>query len=143
MNTAVMFSSERDDWETPQALFDELDTEFHFTLDVCANESNSKCTRYFSPETDGLHRDWSNDVCWMNPPYGRAIGKWVEKAYREACRGALVVGLLPARTDTKWFHDFIYHKAQIRFLRGRLKFSGAIYSAPFPSMIVIWEPEEE
>ena len=78
----------------------------------------------------------------MNPPYGRAIGKWVEKAYREACRGALVVGLLPARTDTKWFHDFIYHKAQIRFLRGRLKFSGAIYSAPFPSMIVIWEPEK-
>ena len=83
------------------------------------------------------------DAVVTDPPYGRAIGKWVEKAYREACQGALVVGLLPARTDTKWFHDFIYHKAQIRFLRGRLKFSGAIYSAPFPSMIVVWEPEKE
>ena len=136
------FESATVEWPTPQELFDELNAEFGFTTDVAATNDNAKCAHYYTQEQDGLKQDWRG-VCWMNPPYGRAIGKWVEKAYREACQGALVVGLLPARTDTKWFHDFIYHKAQIRFLRGHLKFSGAIYSAPFPSMIVIWEPEEE
>jgi len=134
----VLFSSKTDEWETPQALFDELDREFGFTLDVCALPENAKCDLFFTPETDGLSQSWKGHICWMNPPYGREIGKWVKKAYEESQRGATVVCLLPARTDTRWFHDYIYGKAEIRFLRGRIKFVGAENSAPFPSMIVIY-----
>ena len=111
MNTAVMFSSETDMWETPKWLFDELDKEFHFDLDVCAIPENAKCEQYFTPETDGLSQEWNGTV-WCNPPYGREIGKWVKKAAQSNCT---VVMLLPARTDTKWFHDYIYRKAEIRF----------------------------
>ena len=140
MNTDVMFSSKTDDWETPQNLFDHLNEEFHFNLDVCATSKNAKNMCYFTIKEDGLKQDWNNqaEVCWMNPPYGREIGKWVQKAYRESCKGCTVVCLLPARTDTKWFHDYIYNKAEIRFMKGRLKFGQAKNSAPFPSMIVIF-----
>ena len=126
--------------ETPQWLFDELDQEFHFTVDVCANERNHKCNQYYGSggtHQDGLSVPWHYGRCWMNPPYGREITKWVKKAYEESQEGTLVVGLLPARTDTRWFHDYIYHKAEIRFLKGRLKFSNN-KPAPFPSMVVIW-----
>ena len=129
-----LFTSDKDDWETPQELFDELDKEFHFTLDVCATEKNAKKGSYFTKEEDGLKQDWTNDACWMNPPYGREIGKWVKKASESEA----TVCLLPARTDTRWFHDYIYNKAEIRFLKGRLKFSNSKNSAPFPSMIVIF-----
>lgn len=139
MNKNVMFSSNRMDWETPQSFFNELNKEFNFTLDVCALPHNTKCSKYFTPEINGLNENWNNEVCWMNPPYGREISKWVKKAYEESLRGATVVCLLPARTDTKWFHDFIYHKAKIRFIKGRLKFVGALNSAPFPSMVVIFK----
>jgi len=139
MDTAVMFSSATDLWETPQELFDELNREFGFTIDVCATPGNAKCKVFFSPENDGLSWEW-HGVCWMNPPYGREIGKWVEKAYRSAEGGAVIVGLLPARTDTRWFHEFIHGKAEVRFLRGRLKFGGCKNSAPFPSMVVVWKP---
>jgi phage N-6-adenine-methyltransferase len=142
MNTDVMFSSKTDEWETPQALFDELNREFGFTLDVCALPENAKCDLFFTPKTDGLSQSWKGHMCWMNPPYGREIGKWVKKAYEESQRGATVVCLLPARTDTRWFHDYIYGKAEIRFLRGRIKFVGAENSAPFPSMIVIYRGEK-
>ena len=135
MNTELMFSSASDLWETPQDLFDSLDAQYHFTLDVCALPENAKCARYFTPEIDGLKQPW-NGVCWCNPPYGRQIGKWVKKAVEAARNGATVVMLLPARTDTQWFHDYIYGKAEIRFLRGRLRFGNAKNSAPFPSMIV-------
>lgn len=135
MNTAVMFSSETDMWETPKRLFDELDKEFHFDLDVCAIPENAKCEQYFTPETDGLSQEWNGTV-WCNPPYGREIGKWVKKAAQSNCT---VVMLLPARTDTKWFHDYIYRKAEIRFLKGRLKFGGSQNSAPFPSMVVVFD----
>lgn len=135
MNTAVMFSSETDMWETPKWLFDELDKEFHFDLDVCAIPENAKCEQYFTPETDGLSQEWNGTV-WCNPPYGREIGKWVKKAAQSNCT---VVMLLPARTDTKWFHDYIYRKAEIRFLKGRLKFGGSQNSAPFPSMVVVFD----
>ena len=131
-----MMSSNKDDWETPQDLFNRLDEEFYFTLDVCASDTNYKCKEYITKEEDGLATDWGKETCWMNPPYGRQITKWVEKAYGSK---AMVVALLPARTDTKWFHDFIYNKAEIRFIKGRLKFSGSKNSAPFPSMIVIWK----
>jgi len=140
MNTEVMFSSATDLWATPQDYFDSVAKEFQFSVDVCALPENAKCKRYFSPEDDGLAQKWGG-VCWMNPPYGRVIGKWVEKAYNSAQDGATVVALLPARTDTKWFHDYIYGKAEIRFIRGRLRFGGCKNPAPFPSMLVIWKKE--
>lgn len=129
-----MFTSNTDLWATPQDFFDELDKEFVFDLDVCALPENAKCERYFTPEEDGLKQEWNGTV-WCNPPYGRQIGKWVEKACKSECT---VVMLLPARTDTGWFHDYIYGKAEIRFVRGRLKFGESKNSAPFPSMVVIY-----
>jgi phage N-6-adenine-methyltransferase len=141
MNTEVMFSSKTVEWETPQDLFDELNKEFDLQLDVCATNENRKCDNWYTKEIDGLGQNWSTwgYNCWMNPPYGREIGKWVHKAYLQSQRGCTVVCLLPARTDTKWFHDFIYGKAEIRFIKGRLKFGGCKNSAPFPSMIVIFQ----
>jgi phage N-6-adenine-methyltransferase len=139
VTTAVHFSSETDEWATPQAFFDALNAEFGFTLDVCATAENAKCTRYFDKQMDGLAQTWEG-VCWMNPPYGRVIGDWVKKAHESADAGATVVCLLPARTDTRWFHDHIYGLAEIRLLRGRLKFGGCANSAPFPSMVVIFRP---
>lgn len=135
-----MFSSKTDLWSTPQDFFDKLNTMFHFTLDVCALPENAKCERYYTPEQDGLKQPWTG-VVWCNPPYGRGIGKWVEKAAATAEAGATVVMLLPARTDTKWFHEFIYFRPSVRvwFLRGRLKFGDGKNSAPFPSMVVIFE----
>lgn len=129
-----LFTSNTDLWATPQAFFEELDNEFGFDLDVCAVSENAKCERYFNPKQDGLKQEWNGTV-WCNPPYGRQIGKWVEKAYKSDCT---VVMLLPARTDTRWFHDYIYGKAEIRFVRGRLKFGESKNSAPFPSMVVIY-----
>lgn len=139
MNTDIMFSSETDQWATPQYFFDELNAEFHFTLDPCADEFNHKCEKYFSKEQDGLLQSWENDIVFCNPPYGREIYDWVKKAYEEYNKGATVVMLIPARTDTKWFHEFIYTKAEIRFIKGRLKFGNSKNSAPFPSMVVIFK----
>ena len=133
----VHFSSETDEWETPQDFFDELNKEFGFTFDVCATVENSKCgLNFFSKEMDGLSVGWPQGMKWMNPPYGREIGKWVKRASEEKN----TVCLLPARTDTKWFHEYILGKADIRFLKGRLKFGGSKNSAPFPSMVVIFRP---
>ena len=132
-----MFSSNTDMWATPQDFFDVINKEFNFTVDVCATAENTKCSLFFTPEQDGLKQKWEG-ACYMNPPYGRSIGKWIQKAYNSSKEGAVVVGLLPARTDTKWFHEYIYNKAEIRFIKGRLKFGGCKNSAPFPSMIVIW-----
>lgn len=131
-----MFSSATDLWATPQDFFDKLHTEFNFNTDVCALPENAKCANYYSPDTDGLQQDWRG-VCWMNPPYGRQIGKWVQKAYEASLNGAIVVCLLPARTDTKWWHDYCM-KGEIRLVRGRLKFGDAKDSAPFPSAVVIF-----
>ncbi len=111
-----LFTSLTDEWETPQDLFDKLNKEFKFTIDVCATKENAKCKLFYSKKEDGLKREWGVR-CWMNPPYGRVIGKWVKKAYESAQKGALVVALLPARTDTKWFHEYIYNKAEIRFIK--------------------------
>lgn len=139
MNTDLMFSSKTDLWATPQNFFDDLNKEFSFTTDVCAIPENAKCKIFYSPEIDGLKQKWSG-VCWCNPPYGKEIGKWVKKASESDCT---VVALLPARTDTKWFHEYILGKAEIRFVKGRLKFGGATTSAPFPSMVVIWRSANE
>lgn len=130
-----LFTSSTDLWSTPQELFDKLYEEFHFDIDVCATPENAKCDKYFTKEQDGLKQQWGGyAMCWCNPPYGRKISAWVEKASRHNC-----VMLLPARTDTRWFHDFIYGKAEIRFIRGRLKFGASKNSAPFPSMIVVFK----
>lgn len=134
----VMYSSKTDDWATPQDFFDKLNAEFNFTLDVCALPENAKCKEYYTPEIDGLTQPWTGRV-WCNPPYGRQVGEWVRRAVFAAVGGAeVVVMLLPARTDTRWFHDYIYGKAEIRFIKGRLKFGGATNAAPFPSMVVIF-----
>lgn len=135
MNNKLMFSSATDEWSTPQDVFDKLNGEFSFTLDPCANDTNHKCKKYFTKTENGLLQNWDDEIVFCNPPYGREIGKWVKKAAESK---ATVVMLLPARTDTKWFHDYIYEKAEIRFIKGRLKFGEAQNSAPFPSMVVIF-----
>ena len=135
----VHYSSKSNEWATPQKLFDELNEEFNFTLDPCATDENAKCNKHFTIEDDGLSKDWSKDVVFMNPPYGREIKKWIKKAYEESLNGATVVCLIPARTDTTYWHDFIFDKADdIRFLIGRLKFGNSKNSAPFPSAIVLY-----
>lgn len=134
---AVHFSSATDEWATPQDLFDKLDAEFKFELDVCALDSSAKCPTYFTPETDGLAQDWKKFRCWMNPPYGDAIGDWIRKASEEAAKGATVVCLVKAATDTAWWWDYCLY-GEIRFLRGRLKFGDAKAGAPFPSALVIF-----
>ena len=132
-----MFSSESCEWETPQDLFDEINKKFYFTLDACATSENAKVKKYFTKADDGLSLPWDGRT-WCNPPYGREIGKWVEKAYREAKRGAKTVMLIPSRTDTKWFHEFIYQQHEIRFIKGRLKFGDQKNSAPFPSAVLVY-----
>ena len=141
MNTELMFSSATDMWATPQEFFDKLDQEFHFDLDACAIPENAKCKRYFTPEQDGLSQTWGGSV-WCNPPYGRTIGEWVKRASQSCDDGATVVMLLPARTDTRWFHSYIYGKpnVELRFVKGRLKFGDGKNSAPFPSMVAIFRP---
>jgi len=140
--TAGMMQSTTSEWETPQGFFDALDTQYHFTLDPCATPRNAKCPKYFTKNDNGLAQSWSGERVFMNPPYGREISRWVKKAYEESLRGTLVVCLLPARTDTRWFHDYCT-KGRINFLRGRLKFGDSKNSAPFPSMVVIFGGEME
>lgn len=132
----VHFSSETPEWATPPDFFRELDEEFGFTLDPCATAANTKCSRFFTIESDGLSQSWKGAVVFMNPPYGRGIGAWVRKAWEESVH-ATVVCLLPARTDTAWWHDYAMN-GEIRFLRGRLKFGGSKNSAPFPSAVVVF-----
>ena len=135
----AMFSSQRSKWETPQDLFDKLNAEFNFTLDPCASADNAKCQKYFTQEQDGLKQDWQGETVFCNPPYGREIKKWVSKAYQESLKpDTLVVMLLPSRTDTTWFHDYILPYGKIDFIKGRLKFGSSKNSAPFPSMIVVF-----
>lgn len=132
------------DWETPPEIFDPLDQEFGFTLDVCATEQTAKCARYFTEADDALTQDWTG-VCWMNPPYGTDVGRWVAKACSSAEAGATVVGLLYARTDTRWFHEYVYHKAEIRFVQGRVSFlknGQRVGTSPAPSIVVIWYPRQ-
>ena len=138
--TAGMFSSRTDEWATPAATFAALDAEFHFNLDPCATDANHKCADYFTKRENGLLQDWSGRRVFCNPPYGRVMPAWVKKCSEEAQKpGTLVVALLPSRTDTAYFHDYIYGKArEIRFVRGRLHFNESKSAAPFPSMIVIF-----
>jgi len=138
----TMFKSSKFDYATPQEIFDKLNEEFHFTLDPCASPENAKCKQYFTIKEDGLKQDWFGNV-FMNPPYGRQIKNWIAKAYYECkverhCN--IVVCLIPARTDTQWWHEFCMDADEIRFIKGRIKFDGK-NSAPFPSCLVIFRNE--
>ncbi len=140
MNTEVMFSSKTSEWETPQELFNELNEEFNFTLDPCATHENAKCKKFYTIKEDGLKQNWQGETVFCNPPYGKAIKNWVKKCYEESRKpNTTVVMLIPARTDTTYFHEYIYKKAkEIRFVRGRLKFGNSKNGAPFPSMVVVF-----
>ena len=131
------FDSKRQDWETPAVLFDPLNNEFGFTLDVCATAENAKCKSYFTIADNGLAQVWKG-ICWMNPPFGEQ-GKWVHKAYQSAQEGATVVCLLPSRTNTNWWHD-VCMKGEVRFIRGRPKFVGAEHGLPQPLSVVVFTP---
>ena len=140
MTDGLMGKSQTIQWGTPTDLFELLNKEFNFNLDVCASDGMNLCERYFNPEIDGLKQEWTkNDICWMNPPYGKEIKHWVKKA---SLSDAVVVALLPARTDTKWWNDWVMPTAsELRFIRGRLKFNnggGPKKGAPFPSVIAIY-----
>lgn len=136
----ALFSSVKMDWATPQAFFDALDAEFHFTLDPCASVGNAKCGKFYTIADNGLEQDWAGETVFCNPLYGRAIYDWVFKCWRESRKpGTTVILLIPARTDTRYFHEFIYRRArEIRFIRGRLRFGDGTAPAPFPSMVVIF-----
>ena len=159
MNRAVLFSSAEDEWETPQAFFDELNTEFKFGVDLAASDNNTKVAgNYYTAEDSALNANWYaafpshlgyRSVGWCNPPYSRGLQKkFIAKAALERRRGFTTVMLLPARTDTKAFHEHIYDAlewqaregVEIRFIKGRLKFGGAVNGAPFPSMVVVFRP---
>lgn len=140
MKTEVLFSSANDVWGTPQWLFDSLNKEFGFSLDPCSDGKNHKCSRYFTMEENGLLQDWGSHCVFMNPPYSQ-VNDWMRKAYGAAQDGATVVCLVPSRTDTEWWHSYAM-KGEIRFIKGRLKFGGAVNSAPFPSCVIIFRPKD-
>lgn len=148
MNTDVMFSSDKDDWETPDDLFERLDDEFNFTLDVCAHHENTKVLRYISEVDNTFDTDWrersEGGACWMNPPYGRKMAPFMHRALQQSVNNKLtVVSLITARTDTDMWHTYVMKCAdQVRFIKGRLTFKGASAPAPFPSCIVIYANSE-
>jgi phage N-6-adenine-methyltransferase len=144
----VHFLSSNKEWETPDSLFQPLKKEFNIVFDVCASAHNTKCKAFYDKKLNGLSSPWriANELTegsfavWMNPPYGRGIDHWVRKAHEESLKGVTTVALLPARTDTSWFHSYIHNKHEVRFIKGRIKFVDAPSSAPFPSMIVVFRP---
>lgn len=140
INTKLsLFTTGNNNWETPQEIFDNLNAEFHFTLDPCAEPETAKCKKYYTKEDNGLIQDWGKEIVFCNPPYSdKQQTEWVKKCYEHGKNGGIAVMLIPARTDTKRFHEYIYNKAEIRFVRGRLKFGDSKNSAPFPSMVVIF-----
>lgn len=137
MITNGMMSSNTDLWSTPEDLFNELNDEYHFDLDVCADETNHKCARYYTEKQDGLSQKWDGTV-WCNPPYGRKIAGWIKRCYEYGTTGGIAVMLIPSRTDTKWWHSYVMKASEIQFIKGRLKFGNSKNCAPFPSAIVIF-----
>lgn len=139
-NLDIHFSSKTNEWATPQSFFDALNKEFKFNLDPSATKENAKCKRFYTVEDDGLKKTWGGCRVFCNPPYGKELKSWVKKAYEESKKkNTTIVLLIPARTDTSYFHDYIYGKAEVRFIRGRLKFGDSKNSAPFPSMVVVYK----
>ena len=135
----VMFSSKTAEWTTPQAFYDRLNQEFNFTLDPCCTDETAKCSTYYTEADDGLTQPWAGHSVFMNPPYGRSIKDWIRKAYEESQKpNTVVVALIPARTDTRYWHDYCMEASEIRFIKGRLKFGESNNSAPFPSAVVVF-----
>jgi len=145
-DSKVLFSSKSMEWSTPRDFFRQLDKEFGFNLDPCAQSHNALCSKFYTPEDDGLEQDWGGHTCFVNPPYGRGIKEWVRKAYEEGQKDdTTVVMLIPARTDTQYWHNYIMNSDEIRLIKGRLKFGGGNHSAPFPSAVVVFRgnPDEQ
>ena len=140
LNTGL-YTSDSSEWSTPQKLFDSLNEKYHFTLDPCSTDENAKCEKHYTKEQDGLKQDWTGETVFCNPPYGRESWKWCKKCCEHALNGGTAVLLIPSRTDTGWFHDWIWHKAEVIFIRGRIRFGGSKWNAPFPSLIAIYTPE--
>jgi phage N-6-adenine-methyltransferase len=142
----VHFSSKTDNWYTPQYLIDDVCQAYGLTcfeLDACASKENAKAKNFYTKEDNGLSKDWSlYNTVWCNPPYGREIGKWIKKAYEESLKGAWVCMLIPSRTDTKWWHDYVM-EGHITFIKGRIKFGGSKNPAPFPSAFVIFDKNKK
>lgn len=137
----ALYSCRTEEWPTPENFYAELRREFQFTLDPCATPENAKCPNFFTRKDDGLQQDWGTHIVFCNPPYGKAMSQWASKCLAASKKGATVVLLAHARTDTRWFHDWVYQKAsEIRFVKGRLKFGGSKNSAPFPSLVAIFRP---
>jgi len=137
----ILYSSATDEWATPRSFFAKLHRRYKFTLDPCATSDNACCPLYFTKADDGLKQDWGTYRIFCNPPYGRTLGAWARKSFEASQRGALVVLLVPARTDTAWFHDWVWGKAKVEFIRRRVRFGNAEASAPFPSMLAVYLPE--
>ena len=143
MKQEAMGTSRSEEWETPQAIYDLLDKEFHFQLDPCATDENAKCDSYYTEEEDGLKQDWYKyGSVFINPPYGKKTKDWVEKAYKESQKGCTVVMLIFIRSDTKWWHEWVIDKVdEIRMIQGRLTFGGAKNSSPWPSILLVYRPD--
>lgn len=142
MISRALFTCDSEEWSTPQDFYDRLNDEFHFTLDPCATNENAKCGKFYTKEQDGLAQDWTGETVFCNPPYGRRVGAWCEKCYKHSQAGGLAVMLIHSRTDTKWFHDWVYGKAELRFIKGRLHFSEKD-RAPFPSLVAVYRGKSE
>ncbi|MGG0308282.1 DNA N-6-adenine-methyltransferase [Priestia megaterium] len=138
-----LFMSEKEDWGTPQDLFNKLHTYFNFTLDPCSSHTNHKCEKYFTIEEDGLSQSWEGETVFMNPPYGKQLKDWMKKAYEESKKGTTIVCLVPSRTDTQWFHNYAYGKGEVVFFNRRLEFEGSNNKAPFPACLVIFNPKSK
>lgn len=143
----IFFSSDKDYWSTPIEFFNKLNDEFNFNLDPCCFPETAKCDKYFTKHDNGLEQNWEGHNVFCNPPYGKEIGAWVKKCFKESKKdNTLVVMLIPSRTDTTYFHKYIYkHAKEIRFIKGRLKFGDfrnpdmKLAPAPFPSMVVVFK----
>lgn len=138
--STALYSSRSEEWATPPAFYADLHAEFSFTLDPCSTRQNAKCSTFYTKAEDGLAQDWGIHTVFCNPPYGRTIGEWARKCYEASLQGATVVLLVHARTDTRFFHNWVYGKAELRFVRGRLKFGDGKQSAPFPSLVAVYRP---
>jgi site-specific DNA-methyltransferase (adenine-specific) len=132
------FQANSIEWETPKDFFKPINDEFEFTLDVCATKDNTKASKFFSKEDNGLSKSWSGNICWMNPPYGKDLVLWLKKAKAES-ENCTVVSLIPARTNTKWWHEIVLKASEIRFVLGRPKFNNAKHGLPFPLALVIFK----
>jgi len=135
------FNRDKTNYETPDNIFNPLNEKYHFTLDVAADNENHKCDNYYSQEDDGLNKDWGINICWMNPPFGRGLKKWVAKAHSESLKGATVVCLIPVRTNTNWWHDYCL-QADVEFIKGEVTFKGYDRGLWMPFAIVVFSPKE-